>query len=416
MNKGTIKLALIGCGLIGAEHIRAWEAVARVTGVPFKVTAVCDAERELAERAAAEVARWQRSEVTVCTRYQDLLGEHIDGLDVCLPSHLHEEIVCAALSAGVHVMVEKPLATTIAAGKRMRHEALRAGRILSLAEDHRRTPTMRTLRWLVQEKGALGNPEFVQAQRVRHQSAAPRSGWRARRASGGGGWAIDNGAHLLDALTYVLGPVRSVTATGKRIYDAHMVHSDGQAGVDEREDFLAALLVFERGTTGIFSCASSLPGADDFCFALRGTKGAVVDDGGQLFHAPLPDARVFLADGQQRALRDFHEPYLDGLSARSRERLFPFGLQHSFAVECAEFLIAVREGRDVEIDADSALRTLATSLAFYESALTQQTVLVEDVLDERVTAYQETIKPGPLESDFAQWRTRMATSGGKDEA
>ncbi|MFJ5851008.1 Gfo/Idh/MocA family protein [Streptomyces sp. NPDC092903] len=416
MGIGTIKLALIGCGLIGAEHIRAWEAVARVSGVPFEVTAVCDTDRALAERAAKEVSRWQRSDVTVHTHYQDLLGEQIDGLDVCLPTHLHEEIVCAALSAGIHVMVEKPLATTVAAGKRMCGSALRAGRTLSLAEDHRRTPTIRTLRWLVQEEGALGIPEMVQAQRVRHQPVAPRAGWRAKRASGGGGWAIDNGAHLLDALTYVLGPVTSVTSTGKRIRDADVIHSDGQVGIDEREDFLVALLVFENGTTGIFSCASSLPGADDFCFALRGTKGAVVDDGGQLFHAPLPDARVLLADGQQRRLRDFHEPYLDGLSANTRERLFPFGLQHGFAVECAEFLIAVREGRNVEINAHSALRILATSLAFYESSLAQQTVQVNDVLDGQVRAYQETINPGPLESDFAQWRTRLAIPTGKDSA
>ncbi|MFD7027454.1 Gfo/Idh/MocA family protein [Streptomyces sp. NPDC059917] len=415
MSTGTIKLALIGCGLIGAEHIRAWEAVARVADMPFEVIAVCDSERELAERAAREIARWQRANVTVHTRYEDLLGENLDGLDVCLPTHLHEEIVCAALAAGISVMVEKPLATTVAAGERMRQSALSAGRTLSLAENHRRTPTIRTLRWLVQEVGLLGSPEMVQAQRVRHQPAPPRAGWRARRASGGGGWAIDNGAHLLDALAYVLGPVRSVTATGKRIQDAEVIHSDDQIGFDEREDFLTALLVFENGTTGIFSCVSSLPGADDFCFAIRGTKGAIVDDGGQLFHAPLPGARVLLSDGRQQTLRDFHDPYMDGLSTNQRERFFPFGLQDGFAVECAEFLIAIRDGSDVEIDSDSALRTLATSLAFYESALTQTTILVSDVLDGQVSAYQESMGSRHSEIDFARWRTRMTLPAGKGE-
>nr|WP_241779808.1 Gfo/Idh/MocA family oxidoreductase [Streptomyces natalensis] len=269
-----------------------------------------------------------------------------------------------------------------------------------MAEDHRRTAAIRTTRWLVHETGLIGTPELIQAQRVRYEPNPTRTGWRTQRALGGGGWAIDNGAHLIDSLAYIVGPLSSVTAVAKRLHNTPVFHANGDTRIDEREDFLSALMTFESGTTGIFSCVSSLPHADDFSFALRGTTGAIVDDGGQLFHAPLPEARVHARGGNRRSLRDFHKDFLASLSPREHEKYFPFGLTHGFAIECAEFLLAIRDGAQVEIGADTALNTLATSLAFYESAIAGRTVSVTEVLNGSLSEYQKTIKVGPLESDF----------------
>ena len=348
-------------------------------------------------------AAWQRTEPAVFEQAEALLdGILLDGLDICLPVHLHKWAACAALERGVHVLVEKPLAATVAEGKHMISAADRAARVLSLAENHRRTPTIRTARWLLRERDEIGVPEIFHAQRSRYQAPEPQPWhWRADRRLGGGGWALDNGAHLIDTLRYLFGPVESVSAVAKRTIDQPLFGGpDGASGVDDREDLLAGLLRFSNGMTGIFSQASRLPGDEHFRFSIQGSEGAIVDHGGQLFHAPLPTALVTGRSGARRQLSDYQAEFIASLSEEEHNRLFPFGLWDDFPVECGEFLRAIISGMPVEIDGRSGLETLATSLAFYESAVSGSTVRVADVLDGTVSAYQmESAEQGAGEAD-----------------
>ncbi|MFE2944702.1 Gfo/Idh/MocA family protein [Streptomyces sp. NPDC059255] len=414
MTGGLVRLGVVGCGWIGAQHVKAWEQVARATSNAFTIAAVCDSDVERARSCAAAVSRWQERPVRVHTQLAALLGDGVDGVDICVPTHLHESAARAALGAGAHVLIEKPLAPSMDAAVRIARAAASTDRIVSLGENHRRTLTVRTLRWLLRDMQLLGVPELVQAQRVRYEAPSRRRDqWRSRRVTGGGGWAIDNGAHLLDTLTYVLGSVESVTAQAKRLRVRPC--AGGPTEVDEREDFLTALLRFESGITGVFSCVSSLPGADDFRFAIRGTHAALIDNGtanGELFHAPEPTARVHEPGESPRPLAGYFDDYRRSLSDADRERLFPYGLTDDFAIECAEFLRAVQGGGTVEIGPDAAMRTLATSLAFYESAAAGHTVCVADVLAGTVHAYQDTIRPGPLSGDFAEHCTVWPLAAG----
>ncbi|MFE7497568.1 Gfo/Idh/MocA family protein [Streptomyces albidoflavus] len=409
ITRRPVSLGLIGCGLIGREHLRAWQTVAIAAPGTFRIVAVCDADKELSEQAAAAVAQWQDERPAAFTTTVDLLEQGgLDGLDVCLPVHLHESAACAALTRGIHVLVEKPLAPTIAAGRRMAEAAQAAGLTLSLAENHRRSLSIRTARWLLRDQGVIGTPEVFHAQRSRYQAPTPQAWqWRATRRLGGGGWAIDNGAHLLDTLRYLFGPVETVSAVAKRTAD-HLL-TGGPSRIDEREDLLAGLLRFTSGMSGVFSNTSTLPGDERFQFSIQGTKGALVDHGGQLFHAPLPTAEIHDESGFVRRLADYGEEFLHSLSETEQERIFPFGLRGDFPVECAEFLRAVAFGNPVEIDGHSALETLATSLAFYESAVSGDTVRVADVLSGRVHAYQNSIDDVITDSllhDFRSHTTR----------
>ncbi|RCG17918.1 gfo/Idh/MocA family oxidoreductase [Sphaerisporangium album] len=409
------RIGVLGCGLIGKQHLRAWQSVAQATPGTVEITAVGDANLSAARACADQVASWQPRRPRVLSRVDQLLDPAvIDGVDVCLPVADHQPVACTAAQRGIHVLVEKPLAVTIAAGRAMMTAARQAGVVLSLAENHRRTLTIRTAAWLLR-RGIIGTPELLHAQRSRYEPPADdrRWQWRAGRAHGGGGWAIDNAAHLLDTLIYLFGPIDAVTATAKRVQERRLAR-DGTWVVDEREDVLAALLTFANGMTGMFSVTSALPGNERFLFSIQGTDGAIVDDGGQLFHAPLPSAQIHTRNGRNGRIEDFHQAFLNSLSPQQTQRLFPYGLREDFPIECAEFLRAIRDQVGVEITAEAALQTLATSLAFYESAASGgHTVRVPDVLSGALHTYQDTVTAADALSgcDFRDHRTRWPAPG-----
>lgn len=404
------RLALLGCGVIGQEHIRAWKAVAQAAPGTFEIVAVCDNDLELARRARTRVAEWQVTKPMEFASAEDLLnGVMIHGLDVCLPVYQHRPVTCAALNRGVHVLVEKPLAQSIAAAREMIDSAAANGCVLSLAENHRRSISIRVARWLLWDRAEIGVPEVFYAQRTRYQDPLPQAWhWRTCQRMGGGGWAIDNGAHLLDTMRYLFGPVKTVSAIAKRTADQPLLCEGLPVGVDQREDFLAALIRFTNGMTGIFSSASHLPGGDFFQFSIQGSEGCIADNGGQLFHAPLPTAIVRGRDGVQHLIKEYENDFLESLSSEEQERLFPFGLRSDFSVECAEFLRSISSAEPVEIDGQSAIQTLATSLAFYESAVSGTTVSVADVLAARASSYQKSLdeETSAMSYDFADYRTR----------
>ncbi|MEV0648343.1 Gfo/Idh/MocA family oxidoreductase [Phytomonospora sp. NPDC050363] len=387
-----IRVGLIGCGLIGLRHLDAWRQVHEASTIPLKITSVCDTDPARARAAADRVTEWQGSAPAVSDDPTDVFAGPVDGVDICLPVFLHERTAVDALKAGKHVLVEKPITDTIEAARRVLAAATDSGRVLALAENHRRSPAIRVARWLLTERQMIGAPVLVTMERSRFQEPTTADWhWRARKATGGGGWAVDNAAHLFDTLQYFFGPVEAVTAHARRVVDRPLRLPDGGSCVDEREDVLVAMLRFRSGVTGVFNNSSSLPGAERFHFAVQGTSGALVDDGGQLFHAPLPTAMLHRPGSEPAPVSAWTAEYLEHLDPVDRDVWFPYGLRDDFAIECAEFLRAMAGHGTIEIDGEQALRTLATSLAVYESALAGSTVLVDDVLSGRVRQFQETV-------------------------
>ena len=133
-----VRIGIIGLGFMGMTHYR---AARRVRG--GRVTAICT--RDPNKRAGD----WRRvrgnfgspggiedlSSVTTYEAVDDLLADpDIDLVDVCLPSRMHADVALAALGAGKHVLVEKPIATTVRDADRMQRGATRAGRRLMVAQ------------------------------------------------------------------------------------------------------------------------------------------------------------------------------------------------------------------------------------------------------------------------------------------
>ena len=118
----VLRVGLIGCGGISRAHAAGY----RLNRDVARVVAVCDARRDEAVARAEELGA-----EAVYDDYRHLLaargGDAVDAVDICLPHHLHAEVAIAATRASKHVLVEKPIANTLAEAQAMVEAAQAAG-------------------------------------------------------------------------------------------------------------------------------------------------------------------------------------------------------------------------------------------------------------------------------------------------
>jgi predicted dehydrogenase len=140
-------------------------------------------------------------------------------VDICLPTHLHEEIAIEALRRGKHVLVEKPMALEGAAADRMAQEAAKQNRIMMVAHVLRFFPQYTALAELVRS-GRLGT---VRSAMFRRRTAVPTWGeWEFDKSKSGGG-VYDLLIHDVDTALHLFGKPEAISATG---------HENLSGGVD----------------------------------------------------------------------------------------------------------------------------------------------------------------------------------------
>ncbi|TFD91468.1 Gfo/Idh/MocA family protein [Cryobacterium serini] len=151
-----LRIAVIGAGYWGPNLARNFDA-----SPDWDLVAVCDRDRERAQLVAD-----RHGGVRVVTALNELLAaDDIDAVAIATPAATHHEIACAALAAGKHVMVEKPLADTAERGEDMVRTAAAAGLILMADHTYCYTPAVLKMRELVRE-GALGDILFIDSVRI----------------------------------------------------------------------------------------------------------------------------------------------------------------------------------------------------------------------------------------------------------
>ena len=193
---------MLGSGFMGGTHARAY---ANLDGVD--VLGVSSRTEDKAKKLADEVGAQPFSDAMELATHPD-----VDVLSVTLPTHLHEQHVVAALRAGKHVFVEKPMALDVTACDRMIEAADEAGRTLMVAHVLRFWPEYEALADVVRS-GRLGKPLTAHARRL---STRPAWGdWFADPEKTGGG-LHDMMVHDFDVLAWLFGPPGRVFARGVR--------------------------------------------------------------------------------------------------------------------------------------------------------------------------------------------------------
>jgi predicted dehydrogenase len=131
MSAKTIRVAVVGAGEFGRNHVRVWSDLPGV-----ELAGVLDTDADRAARAAAEFrTRALRDE-------QELFSQNIDAVSLAVPTREHARVGCRLLEAGLDLLVEKPMAATLAEAQRLIDSARRSGRILQIGHVERFNPAV----------------------------------------------------------------------------------------------------------------------------------------------------------------------------------------------------------------------------------------------------------------------------------
>jgi predicted dehydrogenase len=200
----SVRVALVGCGAIGelvARHV-----YTSPTG-GFGLVAAIDpnAERSQAVADAFGIPAFPSIQAAVDD------GVAIEAADIRTPHATHADTACDALSRGWHVLIEKPLATTLADGERIQRAAAAAGRVAAVAENYPHIQAVQAARD-ASAAGAIGDVLTLRSTRAFTLDGVwLQDGWR-RSGGPSGGLLLDQGTHHTSLLRYLGGPVSQVSA------------------------------------------------------------------------------------------------------------------------------------------------------------------------------------------------------------
>ena len=188
----------------------------------------------------------------------------MDALLIATPNHLHESHILAALAAGCHVLVEKPLALTAAAAQRIAKAAEKRDRVVLPGMTHRYRPDAQAVRSFIQN-GELGEIDSMRSSWHVARPARTALGWRQRKDEAGGGAMLDLGLTMLDLCLWLAGNPAPARVS------AALVRPKGDRAVEESG---SAYVVCENGASIFVDVTWRHIGEGErFGVGLRGAKG-----------------------------------------------------------------------------------------------------------------------------------------------
>jgi len=253
----TVRIGIVGAGaVVQVAHL---PALRKIKGV--EVTAICDSDLPKA-RAIGQ----RHGDMDAFDDIEDLLGSGtVDAVAICTPNHMHEAHVQAALAAGVHVLVEKPLAMNTAGAQKVLRMAEKRDQVLMVGMNHRYRPDAQAVRSFVQS-GELGEVTSVRGSWHVFKPARAMLGWRRKMELSGGGAMLDLGLSMLDLSLWLAGKLTPVRVS------AVLERPDRKDAVEEAG---SAFVVCEEGAAIFLDVTWHHVGEGErFGVGIRGTKGS----------------------------------------------------------------------------------------------------------------------------------------------
>jgi predicted dehydrogenase len=341
-----MKAGIIGCGVIAPLHAKCLQ---QIDGI--EPLWACDLVADKARAVAEEF------DIPNCTTdYTDVLqDDDVDCVHVCTDHGSHAAIAVAALDAGKHVICEKALSAAANGLQAMEQTLARHDDLVFVPVfQHRFDPVYRRLKALVDE-GALGTvlTAAVQVHCLRTDDYYRSADWRGTWAQEGGAVLINQAIHFVDALVWAMGGVKAVSGAF-----ANLTHAD----VMETEDTVTAALRFRSGALGTLeaTCSSNLNWEPTL--AVHGSQGAVELRNAEVTKLVIADDAV-----QQRVAAEFAACGEDEAECQGKSY---YGPSHSSQI--ADFVEAIRDGRQPYVSLASARHTVDVVHAIYESARQQR--------------------------------------------
>ena len=341
----NLRYGIIGTGMMGCEHIR---NLASIAGA--RVAALADPHAESLQRGLEACAERAGGVETYADPLEMLERASLDAVVVASPNHRHAEILDALFETDLHVLVEKPMCTTLEDCRRVLSRAAEHRGVFQVGLEYRHmAPVAAFLSAL--EAGAVGRLKMLFIREHRFPFLPKVEHWnRFNRNSGG--TLVEKCCHFFDLMNLAIGadPIRVFASGGQDVN--HLDESyDGEV-----PDILDNAFVLIDYANGVRACL-------DLCMFAEGGRNeqelVATGDGGKL-ECTLPGAELVTST---RRYRDFRVEKIP-----ADPRVIHTGLHHGASfIEHLDFLAAIREGRRATIGAAEGLRSVALGVAAQHS-------------------------------------------------
>ncbi|MEZ5842240.1 MAG: Gfo/Idh/MocA family oxidoreductase [Hyphomicrobiaceae bacterium] len=340
-----VRIAVVGAGLIGRTHI----AVLKSHHPDFTLAGVADPSPVAAEEGRA-------LGYPVYPSMQALIAsESPDGVLIATPNQTHVPLGLEAIARGLPILVEKPLADSVASAARLVVAGRRAGIAIQTAHHRRHNPVLRRAAEILKE-GSIGRLVAVTACYLSHKPAGYHD--LAWRREPGGGPVLINAIHDIDCLRMLAGEIESVQAFASNAVRGFAV-----------EDTAAAALRFSNGALGTLVCSDTasspwswewgsrenpkFPFDAEDCYTFSGTLGSL----------SVPTL-----------VHRWHEPGRQSWETPLTSRRHHVPLADAYVEQLRNFAAVIRGNEVPAVSGEDGLRTLATTLAISRSAATRAPV------------------------------------------
>lgn len=345
-----IKTAIIGCGKIGQTHAQALSTLAE-----SEFTAVCDAQLSRAQSFSDKYG------VQAFDSVPEMLSKaDIEAVTICTPHPLHEEPCLQAAQAGAHVLIEKPMASSLEACDAMLEAADKHCVKLGIVSQRRLFEPVQRMKSAI-DAGKIGAPVLGTFSMFswRDQAYYESDPWRGKWKTEGGGVLVNQSPHMLDMLQWFMGEIEEVSGYWSNLNHPYV----------EVEDTALAMIRFKSGGLGnVVTSLSQKPGIYTKVH-VHGSNGASVGvqtDTGATFvagmsgiaHPPLND--VWTIPGEEYMLADFE--------AADRKRFQEIdATTHYHALQIQDFLRSILEDRPPLVSGDEGRIVVEMFTAIYRS-------------------------------------------------
>ncbi|NLG19981.1 MAG: Gfo/Idh/MocA family oxidoreductase [Actinomycetales bacterium] len=344
-------VAVIGYSFMGRAHSNAWRNVAAFYPdvAPVRMQTLVGRDGDRVQQAADELG-WA---ATATDWREAVTSEDIDIVDVCTPGHLHAEVALAALAAGKHVLVEKPLANSVAECEALVAAAADSPGRAMLGFNYRRVPALALARDLVRE-GRIGTVQQVRLSYLQDWLSDPQAPmtWRLRKETAGSGVLGDLGSHAVDQLHFLLGEHVTEVSGALKTFVAERPGPDGTEAVTV-DDAAWATLHTASGVVASLEVSRVATGRKNALqIELYGTTGSLRFDLESLNKLVLTQTGDARTDGASTILvTEPEHPYLDAWWPAGHV----LGWDHTFTSQAADFLRAIATGEAVHASFEDGL-------------------------------------------------------------
>ena len=379
----TLRVGIIGVGWPGQRHIEGYQKHRDA-----KIVALSDLNTAVAEQVKAEYAI---EGAQIFSDYRELLAsDAIDAVSICTPNFLHAPMAIDALDAGKHVLLEKPLAHTLADGERLaKTVAAHPDQIFMIALNNRYRPDSVVLKHHI-DAGELGNIYYAKTGWLRGASHffLGERGWFTQRERSGGGPLIDLGVHMLDLALWFMGNPRPVSVSGAVYSKFNEFMRESTGGDVDVEDLATAFIRLNNGATVMLdvSWLSHIEESNLVYSQLFGTRG-----GARMQRGAGEDLKILTTSGMGStrttmvSTPEFHAPAAQQPG---------FQLYESFRAEIEDFVESIRDHRQPGATITHGLDILRVLDGIYRSAETgREADLHEPTASDQVAEPGEALPP-----------------------